>query len=69
MTDEMAESLATCCLQATRYRMEFSECYHEAVRNVAAAIQAAAKQAEIDALSFKTVDTEEVANGGYAWPT
>ncbi len=63
MLEDMAESLAVCALQATRYRMEFSECYDEAVRNVAAAIKAAAEQAEADALSFKSVDTNQVSFG------
>lgn len=58
MTEELATSLATCALQATRYRMEFSECYDEGVRNVAAAIKAAAEDAAAKALSFSTDCTE-----------
>ncbi len=63
MLEDMAESLAVCALQATRYRMEFSECYTEAVRNVAAAIKAAAEQAEVDALSFRTETATPITFG------
>ena len=63
MTDETSVALATEALESVKCRATFSECYTEAVRNVAAAIKAAAEQAEVDALSFKTVEVAAISFG------
>lgn len=67
MTDEAAENAATMALASVKQRMIFSECWDEGVRNVAAALKAAYAQGGVDALSFKTVDTDSI-NEGFAWP-
>lgn len=48
MTPELADILAIGALKNVRYRMEFSECYEEGVRNVAAAIFAAVEAAVLE---------------------
>jgi hypothetical protein len=63
MSEDVAESLAREALWKVRFRMEFSDCYEEGVRNVAMAIKDAADKAEAAALSFKSVDTNQVSFG------
>jgi len=63
MSDEKALMLATLALAPVKCRMQFSECWDEGLRNVAEALQEAAKEAEVEALSFKSVDTNQVSFG------
>lgn len=53
MTEDASVTLAIDALANVRNRMQFADCWEEGVRNVAAAIKAAAESAEVNALSFK----------------